>query len=165
EKGLYADGRAYLKALIASGVEGKNVILLGYSLGSGVATQMATEFGVGGVILMAPFSSIPDVAKQQFRIFPVKYFALDRFDNTAKISKIRAPLLIVNGGNDGVIPPSQGKQLFDLANEPKQFGFFPAAGHNDLFCGDFETLSLAWLRELNIHANHAASPFALPARG
>jgi pimeloyl-ACP methyl ester carboxylesterase len=144
EAGLYADGRAYLYALRAQGVPTKSIILYGHSLGSGVATQLAEEFPVGGVMLLAPYLSIPKMAQVDYPFLPANLIALDRFENFKKMKNIHAPLLIVNDAMDQVIPPSQGKELFNLANEPRQFRSVPGHGHNDSFDG-FVPISLDWL--------------------
>jgi hypothetical protein len=147
ETGLYADARAYIKGLMAQGVKSENMILFGHSLGTGVAVEMAGEFPVGGVMLLAPFLSIPDVAQVHFPYLPSKLLALDRYDNAKKVKNIHVPLLIVNGSNDEVIPPAQGKQLYELANEPRQFNSLPGRGHNDSF-DEFAPLGLDWAGRL-----------------
>jgi hypothetical protein len=148
ETGLYTDARAALKKLTVSGVPNDSIVLFGYSLGTGVATQMATEFPVRGLILLAPYLSIPKMAQVRFPMFPAEYLALDRFENFKKISTLHLPLFIANGEKDLVIPPIQGQQLFHLANEPKTFLSVPKKGHNDLFENPFVNVSLNWLQEL-----------------
>lgn len=148
EAGLYADGRAYLHYLIASGVPENQIILMAHSLGTGVATQMATEFHAGGLILLAPYLSMAKMAQLRFPIFPSAYLTKDRFDNENKIATIHMPLLIVNGDQDKVIPPTQGKSLFAMANEPKQFTSLASSGHNDLFESDLVDVTFKWLDTL-----------------
>jgi len=150
ETGLYADARAYIKSLIASGVQENNIILFGHSLGTGVVVQMASEFHVRGLILLAPYLSMAKVAQIRFPIFPAAYLTKDRYENFKKISDIHVPILMANGGKDAVIPPSQGRELFALANEPKRFAFIPEAGHNDLFDSEFVGISLRWLGQLAV---------------
>ena len=149
ETGLYDDARAYLKALIAAGVDPHSIVLFGRSLGTGVAAQMATQFPIGGLILLSPYRSIPEVAADHFRFLPAGLLMNDRFETAGKIGSIRVPLLIANGGQDQVIPPSQGRELFALANEPKEFFFAPSAGHNDMFSSGFTAASLKWLDRLS----------------
>lgn len=150
EQGIYADARAFVKALLAKGIDPKNLILFGHSLGTGVATQMALEFKEsGGLMLLAPFLSIPDMAQKRFPIFPVRYMVWDKFANNEKLPQLYMPLLIVHGDGDIVIPFSQGKALFDLANDPKEFHRVPEGGHNSLFIVPFAEISLAWLGKLN----------------
>ncbi len=148
ERGLYSDARAYLWDLMARKIESKNIILYGHSLGTGVAVQMASEFQVGGLMLLAPYLSIPKLARIDFPFFPSSILALDRFDNEKKIESIHTPLLVVNGSNDQVIPPSQGRELYSLANEPKEFRSIPDRGHNDAF-EEFTPLSLNWIERLD----------------
>jgi len=144
EAGLYADARAYIHGLMAQGVKSENIILYGHSLGTGVAAQMAEEFHVGGLMLLAPFLSVPKMAQAAYPFFPSEHLALDRFENARKMGNIHAPLLIVNGANDQVVPPSQGKQLYALGNAPREFYSLPGHGHNDLF-DDFAPIALDWV--------------------
>lgn len=149
EAGLYDDARAYLKALIAAGVDPHRIVLFGRSLGTGVAAQMATEFPVGGLILLSPYRSTPDVAADHFPFLPVRLLMKDRFETVRKIGSINVQLLIANGGRDQVIPPSQGRDLLVLAHEPKEFFFAPTAGHDDMFDFGFGGASLKWLDRLS----------------
>lgn len=147
EKGLYEDGRAYMRALIALGVPSQHVILFGHSLGTGVATEMAMEFPVGGLMLLAPYLSMPKVARVHFPFIPVSLIALDRYENDRKIPYIHSPLLIANGTNDEVIPPTQGRDLYSVANGPKEFHSIEGRGHNDAF-DEFATISIDWMNRL-----------------
>jgi fermentation-respiration switch protein FrsA (DUF1100 family) len=144
ETGLYNDGRAYLKDLLARGIESRRVILFGHSLGTGVAVQMASEFHVGGVMLFAPYLSVPKLAQVDFPFFPSSILALDRFENEKKIKGIHTTLLIANGSADQIVPPSHGRRLYSLANEPKEFHSLSGRGHNDAF-DEFAQLSMAWI--------------------
>ncbi|MFA5041365.1 MAG: alpha/beta hydrolase [Bdellovibrionales bacterium] len=145
EDGLYKDARAFINKLIEKGIKQENIVLLGHSLGSGVATQMATEFNVRGLMLIAPFLSVSEMAQVRFPYFPAQFLAVDKFDNTQKISSLHLPLLIASGGKDLVIPPAQHKKLFELGNEPKQFYFSPESRHNNLFAADLYPVSFKWL--------------------
>ena len=156
EFGLYADGRAYLQALEAQGVKPENIILFGHSLGTGVATQLATESHVGGLMLLAPYLSMTKMAQLHFPFFPWELIARDRYENFKKISSVHAPLLIVNGAQDEVIPSSQGKDLYNLANDPRQFHSIPNRGHNDAF-DDFAPLSIDWLNKIAASDNRRAN--------
>jgi fermentation-respiration switch protein FrsA (DUF1100 family) len=151
EKGLYEDARTYVQYLAAQGVPNQNVILFGHSLGTGVATEMAKEFRVGGLMLLAPYKSIPAVARSHFPFLPVSLIVLDRYENDGKIADVHTPLLIASGSIDDVIPPSQGKDLYVLAKEPKEFHSIAGRGHNDAF-GDFAPISIDWInRACNPH--------------
>lgn len=147
EAGLYKDGRAYIGWLAGQGVDGRHVVLFGHSLGTGVAIEMAREFPVRGLMLMAPYTSMMKMAQMHFPFFPARFIALDRYENEEKIAQLHVPMLIVNGAEDHVIPPAQGQELFARANQPKEFHSMPDRGHNDGF-DEFAPLSLDWLERI-----------------
>lgn len=133
EEGLYTDARAALDWLNAQGVAGKDIVLYGESLGTGIATKMAAEREVALVVLESPYTSTVDVAAERFPIMPVGWFMKDRFESLARIAQVHEPLLIMHGEADSVIPQSFGKRLFEAANEPKE-GFWPTlAEHHSIF--------------------------------
>lgn len=132
EPGLYADGRAALAFLDATGVPPDRLVLYGESLGGAVAVQMATEHAAGALVLEAPLSSAGAVAQARYPIFPARWLVLDKYDSLAKITAVRIPLLLVHGERDSVIPPRLARALFEAAPEPKEAVFLPDAGHNDL---------------------------------
>lgn len=148
EEGLYADARAALDWLEASGVASASIVLYGISLGTGVATKMAAERQFAAVVLEAPYTSTVDVAAFRFPIVPVAWLMHDRFESLARIGEITEPLLIMHGDRDYVIPQRFGRRLFDAANQPKE-GFWPAGlGHDDIFDnGGFDT-ALAFIRRV-----------------
>lgn len=148
EEGLYDDGRAFVKALQDKGVDLKDIVLFGHSLGSGVAVQLATELDVRAVMLLAPLLSVGDMAQALYPFFPAKYFVWDNFDNESKIVNINAPLLIVHGSWDRIIPVSQGESLYAVAQNPKTFILVPRGGHNNLFKNPFAEISMKWLSAL-----------------
>jgi fermentation-respiration switch protein FrsA (DUF1100 family) len=115
------------------GLAGKDIILLGESLGSGVAVKVAAQRPVAGVVLDAPFTSITDLAAAIYPLLPVRQLILDPYESDRLIGKINAPLLILHGALDRVVPSKMGRKLFTLAKEPKQFELFPSGNHSDLF--------------------------------
>ena len=132
EQGLYEDGRASLAFTQSRGLPLERTVLLGESMGSGVAVQMATEFNVGAIVLESPFTSTVDVAASAYWFLPVRWLLKDRFDSIAKIDQVRAPLFMVHGERDRVVPIRLGRKLFAAANDPKEAVYLPNAGHNDL---------------------------------
>ncbi|HLB79994.1 MAG TPA: alpha/beta hydrolase [Dongiaceae bacterium] len=132
EEGLYADARAALDFLDGAGVAAERRVLYGESLGGAVAVQMAAERAAGAVVLEAPFTSVPEVGQSKFPIFPVRWLARDRLDSLAKIGAVGAPVLVLHGEQDQIVPIRFGRALFAAANEPKEMRSFPAAGHEDL---------------------------------
>ena len=159
EQGLYADARAALDWLQASGVESESIVLYGISLGSGVATKMAAERDVGAVVLESPYTSTVDVAAWRFPVVPVRWLMEDRFESLARIGSITEPLLVMHGDRDVVIPQRFGRQLFEAANEPKQ-GFWPhGLGHNEIFDnGGFVTALEFIERTMNVPVETPRGP-------
>ncbi|MEX1206446.1 MAG: alpha/beta hydrolase [Dongiaceae bacterium] len=143
EDGLYADARAALDFLDGAGVAAGRRVLYGESLGSAVAVRMAAERAarlgeasgearVGAIVLEAPFTSVPALAQSKFPIFPTRWLVRDRLDSLARIGAVRAPVLVLHGEQDQVVPIRFGRTLFAAANDPKEMRIFPAAGHEDL---------------------------------
>lgn len=120
EQGLRADARAS-HAWLAERVPPRRIVLYGESLGSAVAVHLAAERPVGGVILDAPFTSIADVARLQYWYAPVDGLLWDQHRSIAVIGRIDAPLLVLHGDRDGVVPIGLGERLFAAAPEPKRF--------------------------------------------
>jgi len=121
EKGLYQDAKTAYDALIARGVSPKQIVLYGFSLGTGVATYLASHVDVGGVMLEAPFTSLPAAARAAYGPLTPTFLMRNRFDSLARVDNINAPIMVMHAPDDRVIPFAQGKQLFDAANEPKTF--------------------------------------------
>ena len=121
--------------------DAERIVVWGFSLGSGVAVPVAAEHPVGGLILEAPYTSITDLAARAFPFLPVRPFVRDSFHSDERIARVTAPLLIMHGAQDPVIPIGLGERLFALAHEPKQFVRFPEGGHNDL--GNFGAVETA----------------------
>ncbi|WP_244816541.1 alpha/beta hydrolase [Caballeronia sp. Lep1P3] len=130
EAGLYADARA---AYAYAAARSQSIVLHGYSLGSGVATQLASESRIDALMLEAPFTSIVDVAAVRFKLFPVRYLAKDRYDNLSKIASISAPIFIYGGKRDLVIPPAHFQRLFDAARGEKHLALIEGADHLDVW--------------------------------
>lgn len=132
EEGLYEDGRAALAFLQEQGIAPARLAIYGESLGSAVAVQLAVESAPGAIMLEAAFTSMVDAARAHYPIFPVAWLLKDRYESAAKIGAVRAPVLVLHGERDRVVPVRLGRALFAAAREPKQARFYPAAGHNDL---------------------------------
>jgi uncharacterized protein len=131
EDGLLHDAEAVYQ-FTTSHYPSNPVVLWGYSLGSGVAIALAARHPIAKVILEAPFSSSVDVAALRFPFVPVRWLMLDQFRSDQRVGAVRAPLLIMHGEQDCVIPISLGERLFNLAHEPKRFVRFPGGNHVDL---------------------------------
>ena len=127
-----ADARLAYAMLVRDGVEVRDIVLYGESLGSGVAVQLAAEKPVGAVVLDAPYTSIVDVAVGTYPFLPVRPLLADRYESMRVIKQVRAPLLVLHGVRDEIIPVGMGKALYASANEPKRLEIFAEGGHSDL---------------------------------
>jgi fermentation-respiration switch protein FrsA (DUF1100 family) len=143
ERGLLADGDAAYNWAIASGAKPERIFLLGESLGSGVAVALAATRRIGAIVLDSPFTSTVDVAAARFWMFPVRALMLDTFRSDRRIADVAAPLLIVHGDADEVVPIRFGERLFALAKAPKLFLRVEGAGH--LALGERIPQVLAWI--------------------
>lgn len=131
ERANVADAKLAYDALIKDGIAPDDIIVYGESLGSGVAVQVAAEKEVGGLVLDAPYTSIVDVAALEYPYLPVRPFMLDRYDTMRYLPRVKAPLLVLHGEKDTVIPVAMGKAVYAAANAPKEIVTFPGAGHSD----------------------------------
>ena len=133
EQGFYNDARAFITALKEKGINEDQIILYGQSIGTGPAIQMATEFkNIRAVVLESPYTALPDVAAKTYFFVPVHLLMKDKFDNLSKISDVTAPLLIIHGKNDRIIPFHFGQTLFEAANDPKKLIALDNIGHNNI---------------------------------
>jgi uncharacterized protein len=131
EAGLIADAQAAYRFAVAR-YPVQQIVLWGESLGSGVAVALAADRPVGRVILEAPFTSAVAVGSRHYWYLPVSLLMKDQFRTDARIGKLTAPLMIMHGVHDRVVPYAMGERLFDLANKPKHFVRFLDGGHEDL---------------------------------
>lgn len=119
-------------------IPASNIVIFGWSIGTGVATQLALDApDAGGLILLSPITSVDDVANQNwmFRYFlrPSQWLRhVNDFDNKAKISSIHMPVLIMTGTDDTIAPPWMAEELYARANEPKHIQLIEGAEHNDV---------------------------------
>ena len=129
QKGLMEDGEtAYLEAR-ARGYDGDRIVLMGESLGTGVAIALAATREAAALVLDSPYSSAVEVAATHYAIFPVNWLMFDRFRSDLAIGEVHIPILVVHGDEDDVIPISLARRLFELANEPKTFMLVSGGKH------------------------------------
>ena len=129
EKGLYEDAKSAIKWLNSQGIEEKNIIIYGESLGTAIAVEVAQNKNFAGIILEAPFTSMIEAGKDKYPFLPVKWLLKDRYESKNKIKNIISPILIMHGKVDNIVPFSMGKQMYELANEPKHFYFSEYDNH------------------------------------
>jgi fermentation-respiration switch protein FrsA (DUF1100 family) len=131
ESGLLQDARAARRWLAErTGVDERQIVLLGESLGGGVAVDLAAHDGAAGLVLESTFTSLPDVARHHLPYLPVSFLMRNRFNSLAKIKDYHGPLMIAHGDADPLIPLEHAKRLHQAASGPKWLVTIPDAGHN-----------------------------------
>lgn len=121
EKGFNEDADAAYDWLMQQGVSPQKLVLVGESLGTGLAVQLAARKTVMALALEAPYDSVAAVAAGRYWWLPVNYLINDRFDSLKAIASVHVPVLIHHGSADTTIPIDSGRRLYAAANEPKQF--------------------------------------------
>jgi uncharacterized protein len=135
EAGLHRDADAAYAFAVAQ-VRCDRIVLWGHSLGSGVAVRLASERAIAGLILEAPYTSAADIAAMRFWFVPVRLLMRDPFYSDRRIADVTAPVLVLHGARDDVIPLAVGERLYELIRAPKRFVRFAQGGHVDLdACG------------------------------
>ncbi len=133
EKDNVADAVTAYETLTADGVAPEEIVLYGESLGSGQAVRLGGMRPVKAVILEAALTSTVDIARQTYFWLPLKLILTDQYRNVDNIRAVSAPLLILHGERDEIIPVDHARQIFEAANEPKRLELMPAGMHNDLY--------------------------------
>jgi pimeloyl-ACP methyl ester carboxylesterase len=134
EEGTYLDARAaYLHLVKDRGIDPARIVAVGRSLGGGVATWLAANHPVGGVVLENTFTSIADIVAQAFPLPGIRSFVRLGYPSLSRMADFDVPLLVVHGAGDELVPFAHGKALFDAARgETKRFVEL-RGGHNDAF--------------------------------
>jgi fermentation-respiration switch protein FrsA (DUF1100 family) len=122
ETGCYEAGQAAYDWLIeAKGVRQEDILLFGGSLGGAIVTELAVRKPGRALVLVATFTSFPDMAQTRYPFFPGRWLVRNQLNSVGKIGQVRCPVFIAHGTDDGLIPHAQGERLFDAAAEPKFF--------------------------------------------
>ena len=130
EPGLIEDALAAYDWLISRNIQPGQIALIGESLGSAVAVQLAARLKVRAVALEAPFTSAVNVAREVYWWLPVNLLMKDRFESITAIRTVTAPVLVVHGERDQIIKASHGKTLYEAANPPKKLSIIKGGSHN-----------------------------------
>ncbi|OGQ80546.1 MAG: hypothetical protein A3F90_16525 [Deltaproteobacteria bacterium RIFCSPLOWO2_12_FULL_60_19] len=134
EQGTYRDAEAALRHLRArQEIDAKNTVIFGQSLGAAVATELASRQTCLALILEAPFASVRAMARVAFPWLPIGPLIRTRYEVIETIKRVKAPILILHGDRDEVVPFDQGKQVFAAAPEPKEFYTIAGSHHNDTY--------------------------------
>lgn len=135
EHGTYQDALAGYEWLIAKGYAPQHIVVLGESLGGGIASWLAAEKPVGGLVLQSTYMSVPHLGKEIFPWLPVNLLASIHYNTWERLPKIRVPVLIMHSRADTLIRFHHAEKNFAVANEPKKL-YEVLGDHNDtLFAG------------------------------
>ena len=130
EDGLAADARA-AQAWLAAQPSVDRIVYFGESLGAAVAIGLAVQRPPAALVLRSPFTSLAEVAAVHYPWLPARRLLLDRYPSLDRIASVSAPLLVIAGDRDDIVPERLSRRLHDAAGEPKRYVVIPGAGHND----------------------------------
>jgi pimeloyl-ACP methyl ester carboxylesterase len=132
EAGCYAAADAAYDWLVRQ-VPPQQIVILGQSLGGGIATDLASRRPHGALVLFKTFTSVPDLAQSKLPFLPARWLVHNHFENLAKIAQCRGPVFISHGDQDDLIPLSQARRLYRAAPEPKRLYLLKGWGHHGSF--------------------------------
>jgi fermentation-respiration switch protein FrsA (DUF1100 family) len=112
-------------------VDPDRIVYFGESLGAAVAVGLAVERPPAALVLRSPFTSLADVGRVHYPWLPVGRVLIDRYPSIDRIGSLSAPLLVIAGDRDDIVPESLSKRLYEAAPDPKRYLLVPGAGHND----------------------------------
>ncbi len=137
EEGIYRDAEAALTYLSSRPrTANDRLVFFGRSLGAAVAVELATRVEPHALVLESPFTSIREMAKLAYPFIPAPLLTLpvrSRFDSLARIADVHAPVMVLHGDVDDIVPIEIARRLYDAANEPKRFYTIEGASHNDTY--------------------------------
>ena len=138
EEGTYRDAKAAWRYLTEHRqVPSNKIILFGRSLGGAIAAHIGVGHDTGGLVLESAFTSLPAIAADIYWFFPAKWLTRMKYDTKAALQAVSSPILVIHSPEDGLVPYSHGKELFETAGKPKQF-LELRGGHNGGFLQDRE---------------------------
>jgi pimeloyl-ACP methyl ester carboxylesterase len=128
EAGFLLDARAHLDWVAAAWGE-RAPVVCGESIGSGVAVMVAAERPVRALVLDAPYTSVADLAAAMYRWLPARRLLRHHFDSISRLPAVRAPVLVLHGDADALIPPEHGRRVAAAAGGRSEFVLLRGAGH------------------------------------
>ena len=131
EVGLARDVRAARRFLTEqSGVAADRMLYYGESLGAAVITELAAEHPPAALVLRSPFVDLASVGRVHYPVLPVRTLLRDRYPLTEHLAKVRAPVTVVYGGRDSIVPPAQSRAVAGSAPRLRQLVEVTGADHN-----------------------------------
>jgi fermentation-respiration switch protein FrsA (DUF1100 family) len=131
-------------------VDPARVFYFGESLGGAIALDLALERPPSGLVLLSAFSGVRELGRRHYPFVPTALVP-DAYPTLRRIHELRAPLLVLHGDRDDIVPLSQGSALFEAAPGPKRMHVFPSLGHNDLVAlagAEFARVIASWVSAL-----------------
>jgi fermentation-respiration switch protein FrsA (DUF1100 family) len=133
ERGLARDARAARAyAAMRRDVDPDRLVYFGESLGSAVAVRLATEHPPEALVLRSPITSLVEMGEHHYPIVPARLLLRERYPAVDLIRAVQAPVLIIAGDRDRIVPIEFSERLYEAANEPKALAVIEGAEHNDL---------------------------------
>lgn len=151
EKGLIADGLAAHRWLMdRTGLEAKDILLMGRSLGGGVSAAIAAQRGAKALLVDATFPRMVDAASYNFPWLPVKTLMLDRYDSLARVAQYKGPFFQAHRATDEVVPVALARKLTEHAGgQLKQFYEIPRGRHNEPLPPEYYTALSEFLNQVD----------------
>ena len=146
EAGLYRDGDAAMRWLAAERVAARDVVVVGNSIGSGPATEMALRHDVAALMLVSGFSSLPDVVGEAMPFVP-RWLVRDRFDNVGKLARVKAPVFLMHGDADTLVKPANLARLRRMRPDASAV-LVPGAGHELAYTPAAQAILADWTKGL-----------------
>jgi alpha-beta hydrolase superfamily lysophospholipase len=132
EANLYAVADAALLDLQTRGIGRERIVLVGFSLGTGVAAEMALRGRGDRLLLIAPYTSMDDMVQLFLPVVPSSFFVRDHFDTLSKAPRLALPTVVVHGDADSLIPVVMGRRVSGAIAGAK-LEVFAGGEHHDLF--------------------------------
>lgn len=129
---LFEDALAIYDYLHAAGVHADRIVVMGRSLGSAVATMLAAQRAVRGVVLITPFDSLAAVAAHHYRGLPVRALLRHPFPSVEFARRVQAPALLLAAARDQIVPPAHAERLSAAWAGQHRLHVLPDVGHNDV---------------------------------
>jgi pimeloyl-ACP methyl ester carboxylesterase len=108
------------------------ISVIGASLGTGVASYVASRRSVARLVLVSPFDSLADVAQSHYPLLPVRWMVRDRFDSVTHLRGYTGPVMVLRAGQDNVIPPIHTNRLISVLGRPPHVVDLPFADHSTI---------------------------------
>lgn len=148
EEGTYLDVKASYEWLTQEKrISPNDIIIFGRSLGGSIAAQLAAKVEARALIIESAFTSYVDIGRKFYPYMPVRWFARFSYRTVDYVKDVRCPVMIIHSRDDEIVPFEFGLELYEAANEPKEF-IEISGSHNDGFLVSSEIYKKAWTKWL-----------------